>query len=100
MSPESTDWLKKFIGADAPEFPGESTAPKAEPLRRLGKYELASEIGRGGSSIVYKATDPDLKRTVALKVLRDAHGHSLLIERLHREATAAAKLRHPNIVSI
>src|SRR5215831_16634049 len=92
MSTGSIDWLKKFIEADRGERPG--SFPK-----RLGKYDVLSEIGRGGTSIVYKATDPDLKRTVALKVLRDAV-HPSLIDRLHREATAAATLKHPNIVSI
>jgi tetratricopeptide (TPR) repeat protein/tRNA A-37 threonylcarbamoyl transferase component Bud32 len=91
MSTPPIDWLKKFI--DAGEAPG-----KASP-RRIGRYEVVSEIGRGGSSIIYKATDPDLKRTVALKVLRDAV-HPELLSRLHREATAAARLRHPNIVPI
>ena len=75
MSPESTDWLKKFIGAEG---------PKEERPRRLGRYEVLSEIGRGGTSIVYKAMDPDLKRIVALKVLRDPQGHPVLIERLQR----------------
>jgi len=93
MSTDSIDWLKKFIEADAGER-ADTTFP-----RRLGKYDVLSELGRGGTSIVYKAADPDLKRVVALKVLRDAV-HPVLIERLHREATAAARLRHPNIVSI
>src|SRR5262245_5162260 len=94
MSTDSIDWLKNFIGAGG----GEAGADKSFP-RRLGKYDVLSEIGRGGTSIVYQATDPELKRTVALKVLRDAV-HPVLIERLHREATATASLRHPNIVSI
>ena len=97
MSTGSIEWLKKFLEAD--EGPGKSAGPDKAYPRRLGKYEVVSEIGRGGTSIVYKATDPDLKRTVALKVLRDAV-HPVLIERLHREAAAAARLRHPNIVSI
>src|SRR6185503_10981912 len=92
MSTGSIDWLKKFLGAEKGEPPGGFP-------RRLGKYDVVSEIGRGGTSIVYKATDPDLKRTVALKVLRDAV-HPVLIERLHREATTAARLKHPHIVSI
>ncbi|HVR87452.1 MAG TPA: protein kinase, partial [Planctomycetota bacterium] len=93
-------WLRKFIdpGPDDPE--PSLPAPGEDRPRRLGRYDVVSEIGRGGTSVVYKATDPDLKRTVALKVLRDAHGHPVLIERLHREATTAAKLKHPNIVSI
>jgi eukaryotic-like serine/threonine-protein kinase len=94
MSTDSIDWLKTFLQADAA-----AAGPDPRFPRRLGKYDVASEIGRGGTSIVYKAADPDLQRTVALKVLRDAV-HPVLIERLHREATAAAKLRHPNIVAI
>jgi len=99
MSTDSIDWLKKFIESDRDDPRAAGVAPGAEYPRRLGKYEVHSEIGRGGTSIVYNATDPDLKRVVALKVLRDAV-HPVLIERLHREATATARLRHPNIVSI
>jgi len=99
MSTDSIDWLKQFIGADGGDPPPGPGFPIGFP-RRLGKYQVLSELGRGGTSIVYKALDPDLKRPVALKVLRDAHVHPVLVERLHREATAAAKLRHPNIVSI
>lgn len=99
MSTDSIDWLKKFIEADGDQVPAGAEALVGFP-RRLGKYQVLSEIGRGGTSIVYKAFDPDLKRPVALKVLRDAHVLPVLVERLHREATAAAKLRHPNIVSI
>jgi tetratricopeptide (TPR) repeat protein len=99
MSTNSIDWLKGFLrdGGDGPrEQPGE---PPSESIR-IGKYQVISEIGRGGTSIIYKALDPGLSRPVALKVLRDAALHPGLVERLQREATAAAKLRHPNIVAI
>src|SRR5690348_8051145 len=99
MSTPSIDWLKKFIEADGGKRADPPGSADRSCPRRLGKYDDLSELGRGGTSIVYKAIDPDLKRTVALKVLRDAV-HPVLIERLHREATAAARLRHPNIVSI
>lgn len=99
MSTDSIDWLKKFIDADKDGNPAGADAPGGLP-RRLGKYQVLSELGRGGTSIVYKALDPDLKRPIALKVLRDAQVRPELVERLHREATAAAKLRHSNIVSI
>jgi tetratricopeptide (TPR) repeat protein len=100
MDFESVDWLRKFLKAGPAGGPENPPGPGPSFPRRIGKYDIVSEIGRGGTSIVYKATDPDLHRTVALKVLRDAVGGSALIERLHREATAAAKLKHPNIVSI
>src|SRR5579864_765550 len=66
-----------------------------DPGRRIGKYEIVRPIGEGGMGVVYEAFDPDLKRTVALKVLKQADA-----DRLRREASAAAKLRHPNIVTI
>ena len=95
MSTDSIDWLKSFLRDEG----GRRAEPDAGPVR-IGKYQVFSEIGRGGTSIIYKAFDPDLSRPVALKVLRDAPSHPVLIDRLHREATAAAKLRHSNIVAI
>ncbi|HLY08989.1 MAG TPA: serine/threonine-protein kinase, partial [Planctomycetota bacterium] len=66
-----------------------------DPGRRIGKYEILRPIGEGGMGVVYEAFDPDLKRTVALKVLKQSDA-----DRLRREASAAAKLRHPNIVTV
>lgn len=63
--------------------------------RRHGRFDILRELGRGGSGVVYEAVDPTLKRRVALKVLI---GGSL--ERLRREAEAAARLQHPNVVGI
>src|SRR5262245_20644444 len=63
--------------------------------RRIGRYEIEREIGRGGMGVVYEAYDPQLFRRVALKVLHDPDR-----ERLRREATIAARLRHPNIVAV
>jgi tetratricopeptide (TPR) repeat protein/predicted Ser/Thr protein kinase len=62
---------------------------------RIGKYEIVRVIARGGTAVVYEALDPDLGRRVALKVLRDGTS-----DRLRLEATAAARLHHPNIVSV
>ena len=68
---------------------------------RLGKYEIRSEIGRGGMGTVYQGYDPALDRWVAVKVLAP---HLLwqqeFVERFLREARAAARLKHPNIVTI
>src|ERR1044071_6784947 len=68
---------------------------------RIGPYELVSLLGAGGMGEVYKAHDPRLKRTVAIKVLplnagKDPERRS----RLLREARAASALNHPNIVTI
>jgi eukaryotic-like serine/threonine-protein kinase len=69
--------------------------------RRFGKYELTAALGQGGMGAVYQARDTVLDRPVALKVVspkllseRDA------LVRFQREARAAAKLQHPNIVTI
>lgn len=67
----------------------------------LGKYQLLEEIGRGGMGAVYKAYDPMLDRTVAIKLLAP---HLVwekdFVERFLREARAAGKLRHPNLIEI
>ncbi len=68
---------------------------------RLGKYEIRSEIGRGGAAIVYRAYDPDLNRDVAIKVLSPLLAQNqAVVERFRREARSAALLDHPNIVTI
>lgn len=69
--------------------------------QQLGKYQVLGEIGRGGMATVYKAFDTGLQRYVALKVLlpRLASDDQVL-RRFEREATTAANLKHPNIVTI
>src|SRR5512139_3124252 len=67
----------------------------------LGKYQIVSEIGRGGMAIVYKAFDPGLQRYVALKVLSPRlASEENVMRRFEREASTAANLKHPNIVII
>ena len=66
-----------------------------------GRYELEEKIGSGGMAEVYKAHDRLLARPVAIKILHEAYRSDMeFIERFHREAKAAARLTHPNIVSI
>jgi serine/threonine protein kinase/tetratricopeptide (TPR) repeat protein len=69
--------------------------------RRLGHYEIADEISRGGMGVVYRAVDLRLRRDVALKVLPDDLVHDAARrERLLEEARAASHLEHPNIAVI
>ena len=75
---------------------GESVAPK-----RLGKYQILEQLGRGGMGIVWKARDPDLQRTVAIKVLAPHLAESPVARRRFlREARAAAAISHPNVLTI
>lgn len=65
------------------------------------RYEILSEIGRGGMATVYKAIQRNLQRIVALKVIHQNLVHDQeFLERFHAEARMAASLNHPNIVSI
>ena len=64
------------------------------------RYRLDSELGRGGMGTVYRATDLELQREVAVKVLSATAQTSESRERLIREARAAAALNHPHIVTI
>ena len=70
--------------------------------RVLGnRYEIIEKVGNGGMATVYKATDLVLKRYVAVKVLRDEFTtDEEFIKRFETEAQSAARLVHPNIVSI
>src|SRR5262249_32794232 len=71
------------------------------PMRPLGKFQLLERVGLGAFGAVWKARDTELDRVVALKI-----PHSGLLtdgaelERFHREARAAAQLRHPGVVTV
>src|SRR5262245_50946347 len=90
---------------------GDAGMEKPEPARGkagptlLGRYTLVREIGRGGMGVVYEATDPQLQRNVALKLmLPRPHSDAAHVEaerqRFLREAQAIAKLKHPHIVTL
>ncbi len=81
--------------------PGPGPARADSPPRRIGKYELIGELGRGGMGVVYRARHPGLQGTFAVKVLlagQDADAEA--VERFQREAQAGARIRHPGIVAV
>ena len=65
---------------------------------RLGSFEVVSSLGAGGMGEVYRAWDPRLGRTVAVKILRPDKAGSR--ERFHREARVVSRLSHPHICSL
>ncbi len=66
-----------------------------------GRYQINNLLGKGGMSAVYKATDPNLRREVAIKLI---HTHLSdnpeFVRRFEEEAAAVARLRHPNIIQV
>jgi hypothetical protein len=74
-------------------------------VTKAGRYEFVGELGRGAMGVVYKAMDPVIGRTVAVKAIRlSAEGTGLsrpeLLARFQTEARAAGLLTHPNIVVV
>ena len=76
-----------------------------ESRKSIGRYEVIKTIGKGAMGVVYKARDPLLDRTVAVKTIMSPQQQgrrvrSAFLERFQREAKAAAKMSHPAIVTI
>jgi serine/threonine-protein kinase len=68
--------------------------------QKIGKYEVLDQIGRGGMGTIFRARDPILERSVALKVISDLEVTPELRSRFFREAQACARITHPNIVIV
>ncbi len=72
-------------------------------MQNIGRYQIEKELGKGAMGLVYKATDPNIGRAVALKTMRlDVHGieQEEMLRRFKNEARSAGVLNHPNIVTI
>lgn len=98
--------LEKAYGANYFKFYQKEKEDNLKQYNKIGKYEIIEEIGRGGMSVVYKALDPVLNRTVAIKeltisekslpkdVIRD------VVKRFQKESQVMAGLRHDNIIKV
>jgi serine/threonine protein kinase len=73
----------------------------AGPPTRIGRYDVVRELGRGGAGVVYEATDTELRRRVALKVLLSGtFARARELQRFKQEAQAVARLDHEGIVKV
>src|ERR1044071_3765617 len=88
---------------DAAE-PGDPATAEPDPLigETVGRYRVLARLGAGGMGVVYRAHDPVLDRTVALKVLPplEASRRAVLEARRRREAQALARLDHHNVLAV
>ncbi|MEN9477852.1 MAG: hypothetical protein RLZZ300_1993 [Pseudomonadota bacterium] len=69
-------------------------------MKRIGRFEVRGELGRGAQSVVYLGFDPQLQREVAIKTLHFARPDPAKNQALLAEARAVGRMRHPNIVPI
>lgn len=81
--------------------PSSASVDDGSPTR-IARYQIVSLLGAGASGVVYRAFDPQLKRPVALKLLRPEvhHGSREQSARMLREAQAMARLSHPHVVAV
>lgn len=87
--------------ASAQASPAPAKDPRVGSTLGQGKYLITGKLGEGGMGIVYEAEDTRLQRRVALKLLPEAVADNpAALERFLREARAAARLNHPNVVSV
>jgi serine/threonine-protein kinase len=111
--PELAQGFLQAVASPAPKVAGPSTVaplenaatdpdqPAPGTVRFAGDYELAEEIGRGGMGVVYRGRDTDLRRTLAIKVLLERHGHSEELQRRFlEEAQIMGQLQHPGVAPI
>jgi len=96
--PEFEKELREFL-KDLKIIPASS--PDDHPPDFGDDYEVLEEVGRGGMGVVYKAHQKSLDKIVAIKTIRKGQwANDSDIDRIHKEARRAAKLQHPNIVTV
>jgi len=109
LDPAATVIKSQPVPAGGTAFRPQGTAPAgpAEPESiavRIGRYEILGELGHGAMGVVYKATDPKIGRTVAIKTLSSTGLGSTELEQYRArflvEAKSAGRLNHPNVVAV
>jgi WD40 repeat protein len=114
MEPALARLLEKLHATPAPDATGSADpaeesdtslgflGPPRQPgdLGALGPYRVLAELGRGGMGIVLRAYDPELRRTVALKVLPPDRADAKARARFVREAQASAGIEHDHVVPV
>jgi len=104
-TPQTVPWSDAPTGDAAPAKVGDLAflAPAVEPgeLGRLGRYSVREVLGAGGMGMVFRAFDPTLQRTVALKVIHPALvARPGMLDRFVQEARAAAAVEHDHLVGV
>jgi serine/threonine protein kinase len=108
VADDADGYLKAAVRDATSRTPGldaDATEPDAAAApRKLGRYELLEQVGKGGMGVVYRAVDPTIGRTVAIKTIRldsaAAEQRPELQRRLLRESQAGGQLSHPHIVAV
>ncbi len=91
-----SELVKRSSRSSAPSFSPRTPERAIEPGSTVGRYQVRAKIGTGAMGAVFAAWDPELDRTVALKVLHPILAHR---ERIQSEARAMARLAHPHVVA-
>lgn len=69
-------------------------------MSRIGRYTVKGKLGQGGMGVVYEVQDPDMPRSLALKLIIDQSASETAVERFWREAEALGRIRHRSVVRV
>jgi tetratricopeptide (TPR) repeat protein/tRNA A-37 threonylcarbamoyl transferase component Bud32 len=87
--------------APTPTPPGMPPQPEPPPVSHFGDYAILQQLDQGGQSIIYRVSDPELHRSLAVKVLRpELRDQPDAVRRLLKEAQVTGQLQHPGIVPV
>ncbi len=99
LHPSAGELLTKQFRIDASKVRRWESEITGQSQRRIGRYQLRRKVGQGGMGLVFEALDPNLGRTVALKLLSgDRLDSPVSVQRFLREAKSSGSFNHPNIV--